>query len=334
MPTPKLRARVTGVGSYAPPKLLTNADFERMVDTCDDWIISRTGIKRRHVADRDTHCSDMTVFAATKAMEMAGWRRDEVDMLIVGTVTPDYRLPSTACVIQEKMGLENAATMDIAAACAGFIHALSIASAYIETGAYRRIIVCGAEKLSSITNYNDRGTCILFGDAAGVVCVEPTTEERGVLSTFMRSDGRLGKLLWIPAGGTTLPMKEACDSGVLERGEDCLFMNGAEVFKHAVRQMGDAALRSIEMAGIKPADVNLIVPHQANIRIIEALAKRLDTPMDRVYVNIEEFGNTSSASVPLAFDEAVRSGRVKEGDNVLMVAFGGGLTWGASIVRW
>jgi 3-oxoacyl-[acyl-carrier-protein] synthase-3 len=278
--------------------------------------------------------SDMSVKAAAAALEMAGWKPEDVEMTIVGTITPDYRLPSNACVIQEKLGLINSGTMDLAAACAGYIHGVATATAFIESGQIKRALVIGVEKLSSITNYDDRGTCILFGDAAGATALEVTDEDRGVLSSFMKSDGRLGKLLWIPVGGVAQPYKEAYDNDGVSSGEDCLYMNGSEVFKHAVRQMGDAAVRVLAEAGVSQSEIDLVIPHQANIRIIEAITKRLETPADRVFVNIERYGNTSSASVPLALDEAVRTGRIKDGDHVLMLAFGGGLTWAATLVRW
>ncbi|HSH00560.1 MAG TPA: beta-ketoacyl-ACP synthase III [candidate division Zixibacteria bacterium] len=330
----KIYARIAGTGSFTPSQVMTNADLEKIVDTSDEWITTRTGIKERRIAPKEMTSVDMSVEACTAAMEMAGWSPEDVEMTLVGTITPDYRLPSNACVIQERLGLVNSGTMDLAAACAGFIHALATAAAFIETRQIKRALVVGVEKLTSITNYNDRGTCILFGDAAGATAVEATTEKRGVLSSFMKSDGRLAKLLWIPVGGVARPWAEASKNGGMSAGEDCLYMNGSEVFKHAVRQMGDAALQVIERAGIHPDDVNLVVPHQANIRIIDALAKRLKLPEDRVFVNIEKYGNTSSASVPLALDEAVRSGRIQADDYVLMLAFGGGLTWGATLIRW
>jgi 3-oxoacyl-[acyl-carrier-protein] synthase III len=330
---PQYRARIAGAGSYVPPDILTNADLEEIVDTSDEWITSRTGIKERHIASREMSGVDMAVNASRAALESANWKPEDVEMIIVGTVTPDYRLPSNSCVLQDRLGMVNAGTMDIAAACAGYIHGQSIASAYIESGQLERVLVIGVEKLSTITNYKDRGTCILFGDAAGAVALERTIEDSGVLASFLKSDGRLGKLLWIPVGGTHSPYPEVMRNGGVQNGEDCLHMVGSEVFKHAVRQMGDAALRVVSKAGLEAKDIDMVVPHQANIRIIDALRKRLELPEDKVYVNIERFGNTSSASVPLALDEALRTKRIKAGDNVLMLAFGGGLTWGASLVR-
>jgi len=261
---------------------------------------------------------------------MAQCDNQEIDLLIVGTVTPDYRLPSTACVVQEKMGLPNAVAFDVAAACAGFINSLSIARSFIETGVYNKILAVGVEKLSAFTNYKDRNTCVLFGDAAGAALLVPDDSGHGVMSTFLKSDGRLRPLLWSKTGGTVNPYTPdfAYD------GTDKIMMNGSDVFKVAVREMSKAALKVVADAGLQPSDISLVIPHQANIRIIEALAKRLHVGMDRVFMNIEKYGNTSSASVPLALDEANRQGRIKPGDYVLMVAFGGGLIWGSALVKW
>lgn len=313
-----------------PPHRMTNADFEKIVDTSDEWIISRTGIRERRIANNGTHSSDMAVAALLKAMEMAKCSPDEIDAVIVGTVTPDYRLPSTACVVQEKIGFPNAVAFDAVAACTGFINGLSIARSFVEAGNYQKVAVVGVEKLSSITNYKDRNTCVLFGDAAGAAIVAADTNGHGVLSTFMKSDGSYRKFLWMPTGGTENPYT----ADFTYDGSDKIAMNGSEVFRVAVRQMCDAAFKVIADAGLKPEDISLMVPHQANIRIIDAIAKRLGLGMDKVMMNIEKYGNTSAASVPLALDEANRSGRIKPGDHVLMVAFGGGLIWGAALVRW
>jgi 3-oxoacyl-[acyl-carrier-protein] synthase-3 len=261
---------------------------------------------------------------------MAGIKPEEIDLILSGTVTPDYRLPSASCVIQQKLGLVNAAAFDILAACAGFLHGLSMANAYIMAGQFKRIMVIGCEKLSSITDYTDRNTCVLFGDGAGAVIVEATDEDRGILSTYIKSDGRYGELLWIPDGGSKHPIQNLNNG----RPDVYLKMNGSEVFKHAVRQMGDASLRVLKEAGLEAADVDLMVPHQANVRILKSTAKRLGIPIEKVFLNISKYGNTSSASVPIALDEAVRTSVVKENDIILMTAFGGGLTWAASLIRW
>nr|MBN2278669.1 ketoacyl-ACP synthase III [candidate division Zixibacteria bacterium] len=324
-----MNSRIVGIGSYVPSRRLTNADLEKMVETSDEWIVSRTGIEERRICFDGEANSDMSMNAGRKALEMAGLKPDDIDLVLVGTVTPDFRLPSMACIIQKKMGLVNAAAMDIVAACAGFLHGLSIADAYIKTGHFKRVLVLGAEKLSSITDYTDRNTCVLFGDGAGAAVVVPTDEKRGVLSTYLKSDGRQDQLLWIPNGGSSNPYgKTNCN------GSYNIKMNGSEVFKHAVRQMAEASFYVIRKAGLTGDDINLMVPHQANMRIITSTAKRLGIPMDRVFLNIAKYGNTSAASVPIALDEAVRSGRIKDGDYILMAAFGGGLTWASAVMRW
>ncbi|MDH3890328.1 MAG: ketoacyl-ACP synthase III [candidate division Zixibacteria bacterium] len=325
-----MRARIIGTGSYVPPRRMTNADFEKIVDTSDEWIITRTGIRERRISDNGMMSSDMAVEAAAKAIAMAECSHEEIEAIIVGTVTPDYRLPSTACVVQEKMGFPNAVAFDTVAACTGFINSLSIGRSFVESGMHKKVLVIGVEKLSSITNYADRNTCVLFGDAAGAAVLDVSNNGRGVVSTFMKSEGNLRELLWMPTGGAVNPYT----SEFAYDGSDKIAMNGSEVFKVAVRQMCDAALRVVDEAGLQPSDISLVVPHQANIRIIEALAKRLGLSMDKIVLNIDKYGNTSAASVPLALDEANRAGRIKPDDNILMVAFGGGLIWGAALVRW
>ena len=326
----KVRARIIGTGSYAPPKRMTNSDFEKLVDTSDEWITSRTGIKERRIAADDESSSDMAVQACRKALEMAGVKNEEIELLVLGTVTPDYRLPSSACVVQEKMGLPNAVGFDIVAACTGFISGLSVANAFIESGRYKKILVVGVDKLSAITNYSDRNTCVLFGDAAGAAVVAAENNGRGVLSTFLKSDGSLRKMLWSKVGGTAFPLLPDFEWD----GTNQIMMNGSDVFKIAVREMGNAARAVLEKSGLTADDISLVIPHQANVRIIEALMKRLGIEMDRVYMNIDRYGNTSAASVPLALDEANRKGMLKPGDYVLMVAFGGGLIWGSALVKW
>lgn len=301
-----------------------------MVDTSDEWITSRTGIKERHIADKGVSCSDMAVEAIGRALDMAGCSREEIELLVVGTVTPDYRLPSTACVIQEKMGLPNAVGYDIASACTGFINGLSIVAPQIESGRYKKAVVVGAELLSSFTNYQDRNTCVLFGDAAGAAVVSGEEGESGIISTFMKSDGRMRELLWAEVGGAVNPYSP----DFTYNGRDKIMMNGSDVFKVAVREMARAAQAVLEDAGVDPSQLAMVVPHQANIRIIDALAKRLSVDPERVYINIDKYGNTSAASIPLALDEANRAGMLKSGDYVLMVAFGGGLIWGSALVRW
>ncbi len=309
---------------------MTNADFEKIVDTSDEWILTRTGIRERRICGPEIANSDMCAAAVTAALKMAGRSHEDVDMLISGTVTPDYTLPSLSCVVQEKIGLPNAVCFDIVAACTGFLNSLSIGRSFIEAGIHKCVVVAGTERLSSITNYKDRNTCVLFGDAAGAVVLEATTEDRGVLATHMKSDGSMRTWLWMKTGGSLNPITP----DFTWDGSNKIYMAGSEVFKVAVKEMGKAAAHVIAEAGLTSKDISLFVPHQANMRIIEAMAKRLHLDMDRVFVNIEKYGNTSSASVPLALDEANRQGRIKPGDHVVMVAFGGGMIWGAALVRW
>jgi len=301
-----------------------------MVDTSDEWITTRTGIKERRIAKDSMLCSDMAMEAAKKALEMAKTDSEDIDVIIVGTVTPDYKLPSTACIMQEKMNFPNAAAFDIVAACTGFINGMSIGASYIESGLYKKALVIGVEKLSSFTNYDDRNTCVLFGDAAGAAVLEQSDSDSGVLASYLRSDGRYRPLLWSEVGGAANPYT----ADYAYNGTDKIMMNGTDLFKVAVREMAGAAKKVIEKAGVTADDISLVVPHQANIRIIEGVVKRLGVGMDRVFLNIHKYGNTSSASVPLALDEANREGRINQGDLVLMVAFGGGLIWGATLVRW
>lgn len=326
---PRTRARIIGTGSFAPPHRMTNHDFENIVDTSDEWIFTRTGISERRIAN-GMATSDMAVKACQKALEMADCRADEIEALVLGTVTPDYRLPSCACVVQEKLGLSNAVAFDVTAACAGFINGLTIASAYIESGVYKKILVVGVEKLSGFTNYQDRNTCVLFGDGAGAAVIAPSNNGHGLLKSYMKSDGKLRTMLWSRVGGSAYPLTPdfAFD------GSDKIMMSGSDVFKIAVKEMGNSARKVMEAAGITASDISIVIPHQANIRIIEALVKRLGIDMDRVFLNIQKYGNTSAASIPLALDEANRSGRIKPNDYVLMVAFGGGLIWGATLVKW
>lgn len=326
----KPRARIIGTGSYVPPKRLTNAELERMLDTSDEWIYSHTGIRERRIADDDCTTSDMAVEAIRQALDMSECAPEDVDMIIAGTSTADYRMPSTACVIQEKMNMPNAVAFDVVSACAGFINGLAVARSFIESEVYTKIVVVGSEKLSSVTDYKDRNTCILFGDGAGAVVVAADRNGHGVLSTFAKSDGTQRELLWIPVGGVRNPYYP----NFTNDGSDKLQMKGPDVYKFAVREMYNASIKVIEDAGLDPSDISLVIPHQANIRIIQGLAKRLHANMDKVVVNIDKYGNTSSASIPLALDEANRAGRLKDGDMVLMVAFGSGLIWASALVEW
>ncbi|HEX2077873.1 MAG TPA: beta-ketoacyl-ACP synthase III [Longimicrobium sp.] len=324
------RARVAATGHYSPPRVVTNAELETLVDTSDEWIRTRTGIRERRIADRDTHASDMAAAAARTAMERAGVEAEALDMILLSTATPDRLLPSTACDVQALLGARNAAAYDYATACSGFLYGLSMAEAHIASGQAETVLVCATEKMSSIVDWTDRSTCVLFGDGAGAAVVRPAEDGRGILSTFMKSDGTLAELLWRPGGGARIPL----DIAVLDERSHYVKMAGPEVFKSAVRAMCEAAETALQRAGVTSDEIDLLVPHQANIRIIEATAKYARMPMDKVYVNVDRYGNMSSASIPVALDEAIEAGRIGEGSLVLMVAFGAGFTWAANVVRF
>jgi 3-oxoacyl-[acyl-carrier-protein] synthase-3 len=326
----RINAAITGTGSFAPSRILTNLDLEKMVDTSDEWITTRTGIKERRISENGTGGSDLALEASRIALKEAGLEPEQVDLILLGTVTPDYILPSTACVLQDKLGAKNAAVLDVVAACSGFIYGLSIASAFIRIGQYKNVLVIGVETLSKIVNWEDRNTCVLFGDGAGAAVVSATSEEGGILGTFLSGDGSLANLLHIPVGGGKTPLtKENFDLK-----QHYISMQGNEVFKSAVRAMDSAARHIVQEVGLASEDIDLLIPHQANIRIIEALAKRLKVPMDKVYVNIDRYGNTSAASVPIALDEARKRGAIKPGSHTVLVAFGAGFTWGSAVVKW
>lgn len=325
-----LWATITGTGSSVPEKVLTNADLERMVETTDEWITSRTGIKERHIAAEGEFTSTFATRAAERALAMAGVSAAELDLIIVGTVTPDFPFPSTACVVQSNLGAERAAVFDLSAACSGFVYGLSVAEKFIRTGAAKKALVIGAEVLTRILDWSDRNTCVLFGDGAGAVVVEAGESGPGIMNSYMRSDGTYWEHLYLPAAGSRNPVTQQ----VLDEGKMYISMQGNDIFKLAVRAMEEAATRSLELNDLKPDDVSLFIPHQANKRIIDATAKRLAFPEERVFVNVDRFGNTSAASIPIALDEANRSGRLRKGDLALFDAFGGGLTWGAVPVRW
>lgn len=323
------QSMIVGTGAYAPEKLLTNKDLENIVDTTNDWIVTRTGMKVRHVAEEGELTSDISTKAAQKALDRAGLGPKDVDVIILATITGDVGFPSTACFIQQKLGAVNAAAMDISAACSGFIYGLELGDALIAAGKAETVLVIGAETLSKITDYTDRATCVLFGDGAGAAVLRPAEGERGILGTYTKSDGRLHHLLHMPGMGTKYP--PSIES--IEQRLNFIKMAGREVFKHAVTAMGDAAEKIIESTGIKSENIDLLIPHQANRRIIDATAKRIKLSPDRVYTNIEEYGNTSAASIPIALAEAVENGTLKLGNIVVMVAFGAGFTWGSAAIR-
>nr|WP_320115970.1 beta-ketoacyl-ACP synthase III [uncultured Desulfuromonas sp.] len=324
------KARIIGTGSYLPEKVLTNFDLEKMVETNNEWITARTGIKERRIAADHEMTSDLAVNAARKALEMADTKPEEIDLIIVGTITGDFPWPSTACLVQDKLGAVNAAAWDVSAACSGFVYALASATQYLESGHSKKALVIGAEVLSRIIDWEDRNTCILFGDGAGAVVLEAQEGEQGILSTHLHSDGSYWELLYQPGFGARHP---ASASGIEQR-LPFLHMAGNEVFKIAVRSLYDVAIEALETNQMTAKDVNLLFPHQANRRILDAVKKRLKLNDDQMYVNVDLCGNTSGASIPLALDEANRNGQLNEGDILVFDAFGGGFTWGAALVRW
>ena len=324
------RARIIGTGCYAPKRVLTNADLARMVDTSDEWIVQRSGIRQRHIVDDGEATSDLAVRAAQQALERAGLVPEDIDFIAVGTTTPDMLFPSVGNIVQHRLGCRRAGSVDLLAACAGSIYSLATGAQFVQTGKYRRVLCIGAESLSRITDFTDRGTCVLLADAAGAAVLEATEEDRGILDVDLYSDGRYWDLLYMPGGGSRHPATHETVDARMHYAK----MKGSEVVKVAVRMVADAAERILARNGFTASDVSLFVPHQANLRIIEAACKRVALPMDRVYVNVDRYGNTGAASVYVALAEAVEAGRVARGDLVLMAAFGGGFAWGAALMRW
>jgi 3-oxoacyl-[acyl-carrier-protein] synthase-3 len=324
------RARITGTGSAVPAKIVTNSDIEKLVDTSDEWVTTRTGIKQRHIAVEGEYTSTLATRAAEQALHMAGVKPDELDLIVLATVTPDFPFPATSCLVQHNLRASKAAAFDLSAACSGFLYGLSIVEKFIKAGTAKKALVIGAEVLSRIVDWTDRNTCCLFGDGAGAVVIEACEGDSGILSTHIHSDGGHWELLYQPgAGGRNPAMQRTLDEKLMY-----IHMQGNEVFKLAVRAMEEVALEALATHGLTGADLDLFIPHQANRRIIDAIGKRLGLAGEQVFVNLERFGNTSSASIPIALDEANRSGRIGNGDLVLFDAFGGGLTWGATLVRW
>jgi 3-oxoacyl-[acyl-carrier-protein] synthase-3 len=327
---PKRTVSIIGTGSYLPEKVLTNAELEKSVETSDEWITSRTGIRERRIAAEGEFTSDLAAKAAQSALENAGIGAEEIDLIIIATITPDHFMPSTACIVQTKIGAKRAACFDISAACSGFLYAVEIAQQFITSHTYNTILVVGADKLSSIVNWTDRNTCVLFGDGAGAAILRHRAHGHGVIATRMGSNGQLADLLQVPGGGC------ACPITAENAGErvNTIRMEGRETFKHAVTNMVESARQVLDDAGLTPADLACVIPHQANLRIISAVADRLEVPLDRIMVNLDRFGNTSAAAVAIALDEANRTGRMIVGDYVLLVVFGGGMTWASSVIQW
>jgi len=319
---------IKGIGAYVPPKVLTNFDLEKIVETSDEWIVTRSGIRERRIADENVATSDLSFEATKVAIESANLSPKDIDLIIVATVTPDMFFPATACILQDRLGASCPA-FDLSAGCSGFIYALSVGSQFVANGTYNNVLVVGGEILSKITDWQDRSTCVLFGDGASAAVLSPV--ERGGFKSFvLGADGSGGKFLEMPAGGSRLP----ASYDTVNQRLHFIKMNGREVFKFAVRIMVDAALEAIEKSSLTPMDIDLFIPHQANIRIIESSAERLGLTMDKVFVNLDKYGNTSSASVGLALYEALKSGKIQENMHIVMVGFGAGLTWGACVLEW
>ena len=324
------RIKIVGTGFYVPDKILTNQDLEKMVDTSDEWIVTRTGIRERHIASEEQATSDLAAEAARRALQDAGLTAEEVDLILVATSTPDTIFPSTACRVQHSLGADHVPAFDLSEGCTGFLYGMIVAEGLILNGPARRVLLIGAELLTKITNWEDRSTCVLFGDGAGAVILEESQDDSGMLSAYWGADGSLGELLILPGGGTRIPASH--DS--VDQKLHYLQMKGNEVFKHAVKRMGEAAVEALKIAGLKKKDVDFLVPHQANIRIIDATGQRLKLPPERVYTNIQRYGNISVASIPVAIHELKESGQLKKGDILVFVAFGAGFTWAAVVYRW
>lgn len=325
-----IRVGILGTGSYLPEKKLTNFDLEKMVDTTDEWIKTRSGIECRRIADPEMATSDMSTEAAKRAIENAGLKPEDIDMIITATITPDMFFPSTACIVQKNLGAVNASAFDISSACTGFLYGITIAEKFIQSGSNKYILVIGAETLSRILDYKDRNTCVLFGDGAGAAVIGPVTGNYGIQSTYLGADGTKGDTLFIAGGGSRNPATHE----TIDRGLHYLRMDGSEVFKFASRIMSEATEIAMSKAGITKEEVGYVIPHQANIRIIDSAIKRLKIEKEKVYVNLDKYGNMSAASVPVALDEANRKGLLKDGENIVLVGFGAGLTWGSAIVTW
>jgi 3-oxoacyl-[acyl-carrier-protein] synthase-3 len=325
-----MRAKIIGTGSYAPEMILTNQELEQRIDTSHAWIVERTGVHARHIVSKDEATSDLAVHAGERALQAAGVAPSDLDLIIVGTTTPDMLFPSTACLVQHRLAATSAAAFDLAAACAGFVYALSVGEQFILSGKSKTALIIGADVMSRFVDWTDRTTSVLFGDGAGAVVLAPTSGAAGLVSTHLHAEGSLSHLITIPGGGSANPPSEK----MLIEKCNTIKMRGSETFKSAVRALEEVARETLECNQLVPSDIDYVVPHQANIRIIKAVAERLGIGMDRVVVNLDRYGNTSAASIPLALDEAVRDGRIAEGKTILLLAFGSGLTWGSALIRW
>lgn len=324
------KVKIAATGFYAPEKILTNADLEKMVDTTDEWIMTRTGIKERHIASENQATSDLCIEAARRTLRNGNYDVKDIDLIIVATSTPDTLFPATACWVQQGLEADHVAAFDISAGCTGFLYGLILGESLILSGTSRRILLVGGELLTKITNWKDRNTCVLFGDAAGAVVLEESKDDSGILSHYWKADGSLASLLYQPAGGTRMPASLQTVVGDLH----CLQMKGNEVFKHAVKRMGEAAIEALKRAGLKKEDIDWFIPHQANTRIIDATGERLKVSPEKVYVNIQRYGNVSVASIPISLHEIYADGKLKKGSIVVMDAFGAGFTWAAVVYRW
>lgn len=325
-----LKTKIAGTGSYLPERVLTNADLEKMVDTSDEWISTRTGIKERRIVNEDQAASDLAYEASKKAIQAAQVKPEELDMIIVATITPDMVFPATACVLQEKLGVKGIAAFDLEAACSGFLYGISIGSQFIATGMYNNILVVAAEALSKIIDWKDRSTCILFADGAGAVILKPSSDNSRIISSYLGADGTGADLVGVPAGGSRLPASQE----TVRDGQHYMKMKGNGLFKRAVKVMVQAIDISLEKSGLTYDEIDFFIPHQANIRIINAVARRIGIDKDKAYVNLDQCGNMSAASVAVALDQAVREGKIKKGDKVLLTCFGGGLTWASLVIEW
>ncbi len=323
-----MQSQIIGTGACIPDNIITNEALEKLVDTSDEWIVSRTGIRERRRINSNEASSDLAYTSAKRALKNAGLKPDQVDLILVATATPDMLFPSTACMVQGKLGLKNIPAFDLSAVCTGFIYGLATADAFIKSGVYKTILLVGVDTLTKFIDYKDRTTCVIFGDGAGAVVIKATKEKKGIIASKLYADGSKWDYIHLPGGGSRIPSYKS------DRNTYYLKMKGNDTFKVAVRGLEQAIVTLLKQCCISTSDIDIVIPHQANIRIIEALARKLDYPMEKIFVNIQKYGNTSAASIPIAFDEAIKENRIKDGDIILMTAFGSGLTWGASLIRW